>query len=224
MDYAAQPGVNTDVGAHADKSGRDHPSSYRMHQGEVAGSVNLVTGWCAIGRPDQGLKVSHDILGSGAKYNASCALLKDLSGLSQAIHLVFEIVDPPQHTAHEQLLKTISDQYPAIKVLVDLDPKMVWQARSIMYNRQTPLHRDSKDPIGGWEALLALGKFTGGGFFFIPRLNLKIRYGPGDLILLRGGLLKHEVEAWENGQRVSIAYYTHKDTWVVAGLEVPQPF
>jgi hypothetical protein len=47
------------------------------------------------------------------------------------------------------------------------------EGRAIMYNRQTP-----------------------GGDLYIPRLKLRIRYLPGDMVVLRGRILPHEVRAW----------------------------
>jgi len=68
--------------------------------------------------------------------------------------------------------------------------------------------------------LVALGDFQGGGSF-IPRLNLRMFYQPGTIILLRGHILPHEVEVFSEGQRISIAHFTHESLWRELGLELP---
>ena len=60
--------------------------------------------------------------------------------------------------------------------------------------------------------LLVFGAFEKG-YLVIPHLNLQLRYQDGDMIFLRGGILPHEVEAWERGQRVLLAHFTHKFLW-----------
>jgi hypothetical protein len=36
---------------------------------------------------------------------------------------------------------------------------------------------------------------------------------PGDIIFLRGRVLRHATMDWEGGQRVSIPVFTHTSTW-----------
>lgn len=100
----------------------------------------------------------------------------------------------------------------ASKALSSIDP-LLFEGRGVMYNRKTPLHQDKLDPHRGWAALLALGEFKTGGELSIPRLKLKVRYLPGDLILIRGRILPHEVLDWDGKQRISIVMFTHTDMW-----------
>ena len=46
-------------------------------------------------------------------------------------------------------------------------------------------------------------------------------YVLGTLILLRGHILPHEVEAWEGGQRVCVAHFTHQSLWDQFGMKCP---
>ncbi|KAJ7495449.1 hypothetical protein FB451DRAFT_955498, partial [Mycena latifolia] len=79
--------------------------------------------------------------------------------------------------------------------------------REIRFNRKTPLHADSGDPKAGWAALVALGGFKGG-VMSVPAVNLRMRYSGGDLVPIRGRVLKHEVEDFSDGQRISITHST----------------
>ncbi|KAJ8579255.1 hypothetical protein M405DRAFT_754724 [Rhizopogon salebrosus TDB-379] len=106
-----------------------------------------------------------------------------------------------------------------MRVLQSID-ELSWEGRSVQYNRQTPLHPDSTDPPSAWVALVALGKFKGGSLF-IPRLNLVLYYEPGTIIFIRGHILPHEVLAFHDGQRVSIAHFTHESLWNEMKMKCP---
>jgi hypothetical protein len=95
------------------------------------------------------------------------------------------------------------------------------EGRAIMFNRQTPLHPDRLDPFTSWAIMIALGDFQNGGDLYVPRLKLRIRFLPGDMIAIRGRILPHEVEAWSGGQRVSIAHFTHQSLWDSFGMTCP---
>ncbi|KAJ6493785.1 hypothetical protein DFH09DRAFT_947069, partial [Mycena vulgaris] len=64
--------------------------------------------------------------------------------------------------------------------------------REIMYNRQTPLHRDKSDLNEGWAVPVAAGEFEGGRMH-IPEVNLHSQYDASNMIALRGKILLHEV-------------------------------
>ncbi|KZV78880.1 hypothetical protein EXIGLDRAFT_588393, partial [Exidia glandulosa HHB12029] len=80
-----------------------------------------------------------------------------------------------------------------------------FHGRSIIYNRETPLHNDRLDMKFAWTPLITVGKYTKG---TIRVLNLAIDYNPGALVFIRGGTLKHSV-TFEGGQRVAIAHFMH---------------
>lgn len=69
--------------------------------------------------------------------------------------------------------------------------------------------------------MITFGNFTEGGECYIKRLKLRIRYLPGDAIIIRGRILAHEVEEWGPGQRVSIAHFTHTALWESEGMRCP---
>lgn len=97
----------------------------------------------------------------------------------------------------------------------------LFEGRSIIFNRMTPLHPDKSDLKGGWAFMVALGDFKSGGDLRVPKLNLEMQYLPGDLIAIRGRLLPHEVLAWDKGQRISIVHFTHAQNWAFA--HIPDP-
>jgi hypothetical protein len=139
--------------------------------------------------------------------------------LSHKINSWLKYLDPQQYMALEQLRRAVHERYPFAKAINSIDP-LLFEGRAIMWNRQTPLHGDKTDPIRSWVVLVVLGKFRKG-HLFIPRLNLRLFYEPGTVIILRGHLLPHEVEAWEGGQRISMAHFTHESLWREFNMECP---
>lgn len=162
---------------------------------------------------------SNDLVGTSKRFSAAMSLLQELSLVSTRINFALENIDQHHFRCHERLQKRVHDEYPHARAINAVDPLMM-EGRAIMWNRQTPLHPDRLDPAQSWAVLLVSGPFKGG-HLYIPRLKLRLRYRAGDMIFLRGGILPHEVEAWEGGQRVSIAHFTHKSLWDQFGLVLP---
>lgn len=160
------------------------------------------------------------LVGGSARFASSCRLLKELNWFSQGINEAFLGLDPIQHAAHVKLRETAESRYPHIAALNAIDP-LLMQGRSIIANRFTDEHIDGLDPAQGWAVLGAFGPFQGGGSLRVPRLNTRTPFNSGDLIFIRGGALAHEVESWEDGQRFSIAHFTHKSVWRELGVELP---
>ena len=105
---------------------------------------------------------------------------------------------------------------PFSKGLNAVDPLLL-EGREILFNRKSGLHNDQSDPHLAWAILLALGNFKGG-YIRVPALGLRARLEPGDAIFIRGRVLKHEIEAWSGGQRISIPHFTHTSVWRAAGM------
>lgn len=163
--------------------------------------------------------ISSDWVKSADRFGKSAMLVDELTVLSHRINALYRAIDPTQYDALVNINARLEKFYPHLKALAAIDP-CVFEGRAIMFNRRTPVHRDSKDPLKGWAILVVLGDFTQG-YLFIPRLNLRLRYRPGDVVALRGRILEHEVEMWVGGQRISIAHFTHQSKWDEAGEEYP---
>ena len=218
------------TGDGADKNGRNSDSGYRREEGRVCGQIKVVTGWHAIGHPvspcvrlrifSRGLVCcqndspvpSSSILASGRKFAASMKALSEFRIVAKRLNGVLDLLDPG--AAHQyKLLKDIAmKKLDYLRAIGTVDPSY-WQGRVILFNRQTPPHRDTLNPPAEWTPLQAAGSFTDGGSLYIHDLNLRLRYLPGDLIFLRGCLLKHSVEPWEGDQRISAAYFSHESFW-----------
>lgn len=126
--------------------------------------------------------------------------------------MVLDLLDQGAASQYKDLRDVAESKLEYLRGINALDPSY-WQGRVILFNRQTPCHRDTRNPPAEWTPLHAAGSFTEGGSLFIHELNLRLRYLPGDLIFLRGCLLSHSVEPWSGGQRISAAYFSHESFW-----------
>lgn len=138
--------------------------------------------------------------------------LSEFRVLTGRLNRVLELLDEEAAKQYEHLRTIATGGMEYLRAINTLDPSY-WQGRVILFNRQTPCHRDTRNPPAEWTPLHAAGCFTKGGSLFIHELNLRLRYLPGDLILLRGCLLSHSVEPWSGGQRISTAYFSHESFW-----------
>lgn len=225
--------------APADRLSRDTLSSYKRRKikNEISGVVQLVKYWKAIGhtnvvrcrqQPPQ-LTVtdalqetqggpSRDIIRNVWNLNAATELLDKLSIIGQRIDDMYKQIDPKQHEFLVNVKEKLENKYATFKMLSALDPT-IFHGRSLIYNRETQEHTDSRDPKSVLTPILTFGGYYWG-TLHIPQLGLDVDYGPRTLVMLRGGELAHGV-SYGGGQRISIAHFLHAYTLKELGLEGP---
>lgn len=137
--------------------------------------------------------------------------MSQLHLVSHRVNDLIEFADPAHFAALQKLRQRAEELHKFYQVIGSDDP-LLMEGREIMYNRQTPLHFDKQDPKKGWAALAVVGPFTGGSMR-IPSVNGRLRYTHGDMILIRGRILAHEIEDFHGGQRICIAHFTHDALW-----------
>ena len=113
--------------------------------------------------------------------------------------------------------KKLKETYPHVRARSSIDP-FLFQGRSFIYNRQTPNHTDKREPLVGWNPLFVTGQFTGGRLR-VRRLGLRMWFGPGACIWVRGRILAHEVEPFDGGQRISVASFMHQSVYDTVGVQ-----
>lgn len=230
--------INLKIGG-ADGNGRNSAESYVEREGELVGCIKLVKLWHAIGHTVRIVVILYDLLSdsfsptkhepptigkdyiqSGSQFTKTTTAAAEMKSLSLLVNTVLEKIDKNQYDALQTLHSKICSRYPFVEALHSIDP-LLMEGRAIMFNRRTPLHTDRLDPLHSWATMVTFGKFTKGGECYIPRLKLRIRYLPGDAIIIRGRILPHEVEEWGPGQRISIAHFTHTALWESENMICP---
>ena len=164
--------------------------------------------------------ISTDFIKSGSQFSTTTTAVAEMQSLSLLVNTLLEKIDPSQFEALKTLHTKICRRYPAVQAMSSIDP-LLMEGRAIMFNRKTPPHTDSLDPLRAWATMITFGNFTQGGECYIKRLRLRIRYLPGDAIIIRGRILEHEVEEWGPGQRISIAHFTHSSLWTSEDMTCP---
>lgn len=85
-------------------------------------------------------------------------------------------------------------------------------------NRRTGIHRDTKGFSTGMDVIGVLGSYTWGGRLRLPDLNVVFDWMPGCVGAFDGYDLRHEVEEWGGGHRLTLISFCRKSTW--KGLKV----
>jgi hypothetical protein len=137
--------------------------------------------------------------------------------LSHRINETLKLLDPAAFESHVELAEKIKERLPHARARASIDP-ILFQGRSVIYNRQTPNHIDRRDPKLGWNPLTTAGGDYTEGWLRIRRLRLRMWFGGGACVFLRGAILHHEIEPFGGGQRISIAHFCHQSLWDEMGV------
>jgi hypothetical protein len=143
--------------------------------------------------------------------------MTDLQGISHRVNAAIKAVDPQHYACADDLRRKIGERFSFARGLNALDP-LVMEGKEILYNVSMGPHFDRTDPPLGWGVDCAFG-YHKGGHFICPQLGLRIRFEPGDMLMLRGRMVKHSVEPWTGGQRISMPHFSHSATWRMMRME-----
>jgi hypothetical protein len=155
-------------------------------------------------------------MATGIAFTTTCELFTELSILSHQVNEILHFIDPDFYAKLLELCRRANSD-PYIRALNSIDILLL-EGREFLYNRLSELHTDGLDPQLGWAILIALGDFKGG-HVHLPQLGLRVRLQPGDVVLIRGRVVKHEIEEWTDGQRISVPHFTHTSLWSQYGME-----
>ncbi|KAG1830810.1 hypothetical protein EV424DRAFT_1305306, partial [Suillus variegatus] len=153
---------------------------------ERCGVSHLVHCW-----PEQGQK-------RAAAFHPSRDMLRNASGtqavewyfqhtveLAIALDAMFKVSFPNDYEIYEEAFKAGR--------WIQADPGP-WLGRAIVWKLQVLPHRDKLD--AGPTAIFNLGRYEGGEAYFTD-LKLKLKYGPGDVIIFLSGDLYHGIGEWK---------------------------
>ena len=125
-------------------------------------------------------------------------------------------MDPAHYNDAKRLREEVEKRFPFTRALGALDP-LLYEGQELLYNVMSDEHTDGFDPPGSYSLIAAAGNFQGG-YLFFRHLGLRVRLEPGDIVMFRGRVLKHVVEVWTGGQRISIPHFTHSSVWKLMGM------
>ncbi|KAF8834443.1 hypothetical protein BDN67DRAFT_914994, partial [Paxillus ammoniavirescens] len=128
----------------------------------------------------------------------------------------FKLVNALLTTVHPELYRhssTVREQLLANEEIVDLHKLIkawptVFTAISVVHNRETPFHYDSKSAPQWYDLFLSIGSYTNA-ILELPVLGIHACYMPGTATLFSGLLLRHGVSAVEQGDCIGYIFYMH---------------
>jgi len=86
----------------------------------------------------------------------------------------------------------------------------VFTGMQIIANRTTLPHRDRGGAPTHYDLLLSVGTH-GKAELHLPEFGARLSYAPGTIIVLGGKVFLHEVDGWEDGERVCVAHMMKDD-------------
>jgi hypothetical protein len=146
------------------------------------------------------------------EFNAKMKVKAQLRPVFHRVNVLLRTVDPTHYRDAEELKHCLMEIHPGYAAMAGND-NMTYDGMEILWNVLSQLHNDKQDPIFGWALITILGGPFTGGELYLPNLGLRVRMQPGDIIFLRGRVLRHLTMDWVGGQRVSIPIFTHTSTW-----------
>lgn len=117
------------------------------------------------------------------------------------------------------LLDDLVNHHSYIRGLNELN-QCAYTCISLAFNRATPDHKDDKESPGDFVVMISLGDAKGADLH-LPGLGVILPFELGTMILLRGAEVRHFVNKWEKGQRISSTMYIPKSIWVARGMTYP---
>lgn len=104
-------------------------------------------------------------------------------------------------------------------------------AVSVIANRESPLHRDTRAPIAAHDLLLSIGGMRSwpcrlgpatktNGRMHLPGLGVVLDYVSGSMVSINGKLVRHSVSESRN-ERVCLAFYLRESVLRTLGVTLP---
>jgi hypothetical protein len=90
---------------------------------------------------------------------------------------------------------------------------------SVISNRKTPSHRDTKGRIEWYDTLLSYSNGAARPRLSLNDLGMELEYSSGTVVGFCGTVLQHEVNSWGIGDRVCYAHFMREA--VRERLDVP---
>ncbi|KIJ09833.1 hypothetical protein PAXINDRAFT_86891, partial [Paxillus involutus ATCC 200175] len=135
----------------------------------------------------------------------------------------FKLVNALLATVHPELHRRSSAHY-RLTTTTDLHELIkawptVFTAISVVHNRETPFHCDSKLALCWYNLFLSIGSYTDV-ILELPSLGIRARYMPGTAALFSGLLLRHGVSAVDRGDRIGYVFYMRPSVFHFASISV----
>ncbi|KIJ63239.1 hypothetical protein HYDPIDRAFT_92670 [Hydnomerulius pinastri MD-312] len=139
----------------------------------------------------------------------------------------FRLVDALLAIVHPELYRhssAVREQLLADEEIMDLHELIrawptLFTAISVMYNRETPFHRDSKSAPQWYDLFLSVSSYTDA-ILELPTLGIRAHYMPGTATLFSGLLLRHGVSPVNQGDCIGYVFYMRPSVFHFASISL----
>lgn len=158
------------------------------------------------------------MLGTKQNFNRACDVLQELSIVTRYVMAAFQQADPEQYERLQKVYDWRVNEIASQKAFAAVDRAMLLEGRELQFNRFSLPHFDTLDPHWGWAIIIYYGTFDTCTLHF-RQLKVKVTLRPGDMVMLRGRDVLHEVKNWLSGERHLLVHFTHKTLWDKAKVQ-----
>src|SRR5690606_27430627 len=114
--------------------------------------------------------------------------IEALAFAHQICSLTLQIADPQTHLQYMSGYRTACNS--SALGGYHVTRRACFEGLAVVRNMAVEPHRDSKDMVDGYAAMMPWGKFEGS-YLVLPELGIKLDFRPGDVILFRSAVLEH---------------------------------
>jgi len=217
----AKDGLHILKMTNGDSEGKGGPEHYVHPAGGKAGVAMLVPAWHMTGHPNKQALPSRTLAAPDTVKDC-CAIQEFLYAFrdtAQRLNFLLWAINPRIYCAYKELRARIDRRCAATRS-AGLYFNSVWMGLSMIFNRRTPGHTDTKGSPWGLDCLLTLGNYRKGDLR-LTSLGIDLSYLPGTAVVIYGKVLEHEVLEFYGTQRICAAFFAHRDVLEEVRLDLP---
>ncbi|KAJ3281581.1 hypothetical protein HK104_011391 [Borealophlyctis nickersoniae] len=151
-------------------------------------------------------------------FEAIQIFLWKIAALAERAAAILEAFEPGVYRKYELVFTEAIKNHPALKGLFANMPAMVFTGLAVLIRALSDPHRDRRDLRWGYCIVFVFGDFDSADFILYDA-KLRFQLKPGDAIMIRSFALNHFVDQWERGDRYSMVFFSHWESFSMFGLK-----
>jgi hypothetical protein len=157
-------------------------------------------------------------MSASLKHPGAHLWLSEMFEASALLSAILRVIHPALYECGRETIQRLH-QHAELQPALEKWPS-VFNAVTILSNRETPLHRDNHSRPQWYDMLTPVGPYQQA-VLDLPGVGLKLAYESGTVVGLSGKVLRHGVKACD-GERICLAYYMRDKVHERMGTEAGQ--
>ena len=133
------------------------------------------------------------------------------------LNLTLSLVNPELFQCGLRMLQRLREQDKTKSIATKW--QSVHTGVSIICNRRTPSHRDTKGRPEWYDTLVSYAGGKARPLLSLKDIGLDLKYYSGTVVSLCGSVLEHQVSCWGSGDRVCYAHFMRESVRKRLGVE-----